>query len=109
MFKNMLLSIPCHRKPERSFLELHKHIPLCARCTGMLLGLLTLPLYFLIALPTTLSVSIALTAQFPLLIDGFTQKWKWRISTNWLRVTTGLLSGNGMALLVSSSIKWITS
>ncbi|WP_130777264.1 MULTISPECIES: DUF2085 domain-containing protein [Bacillus cereus group] len=109
MIKNMLLRIPCHRKPERSFQTLQKYIPLCARCTGMLLGLFTIPLYFLITLPTILSVSIALTTQFPLLIDGFTQKWNWRTSTNWLRVSTGFISGNGMALLISSSIRWIIS
>ena len=48
-------------------------------------------------------------AQIPLLIDGFTQKWKWRSSSNLLRITTGVLSGNGMGLFISSSVIWILS
>ncbi len=55
------------------------------------------------------AIILSFSAQIPLLIDGFTQKWKWRSSTNLLRVTTGVLSGNGMGLFISSSVIWILS
>ncbi|PEX80689.1 DUF2085 domain-containing protein [Bacillus cereus] len=109
MIRTFILQIPCHRRSGRSFMKLQKYIPLCARCTGMFIGFFMFPIYFFIAPSYTLSLLLAFCAQIPLLIDGFTQKWKWRSSTNLLRVTTGLLSGNGMGLLISSSIIWILS
>ncbi|ACJ79673.1 DUF2085 domain-containing protein [Bacillus paranthracis] len=109
MIRNMILQIPCHRKSDRSFLKLQKYIPLCARCTGMLIGILMFPIYFYITLSFLFAIILSFSAQIPLLIDGFTQKWKWRSSTNLLRVTTGVLSGNGMGLFISSSVIWILS
>ncbi|PQZ54708.1 hypothetical protein CQZ94_17480 [Bacillus sp. MYb209] len=109
MIRDFILHIPCHRIPKRSFHKLQKHIPLCARCTGMLIGFCMFPIYFLITPSFTLPLMLFFFAQIPLLIDGFTQKWKWRNSTNLLRVTTGLLSGNGMGLFIASSIIWIIS
>ncbi|MCW9129828.1 DUF2085 domain-containing protein [Bacillus paramycoides] len=109
MIRGFILHIPCHRIPERSFLKLQKYIPLCARCTGMLIGFCMFPIYFLITPSCSFSVMLSFFAQIPLLIDGFTQKWKWRCSTNLLRVTTGLLSGNGMGLFIASNIIWILS
>ncbi|MCR6793639.1 hypothetical protein BACERE00193_03456 [Bacillus paranthracis] len=109
MIRNMTLQIPCHRRSDRSFLKLQKYIPLCARCTGMLIGILMFPIYFYITLSFLFAIILSFSAQIPLLIDGFTQKWKWRSSTNLLRVTTGVLSGNGMGLFISSSVIWILS
>ncbi|RWS44362.1 DUF2085 domain-containing protein [Bacillus mycoides] len=109
MIRDFILHIPCHRIPKRSFLKVQKYIPLCARCTGMFIGLCMFPIYFLITPSFSLSLMLSFFAQIPLLIDGFTQKWKWRSSTNLLRVTTGLLSGNGMGLFIVSSIIWIIS
>ncbi|WP_074565312.1 DUF2085 domain-containing protein [Bacillus cereus group sp. BfR-BA-01448] len=109
MIRNMILQIPCHRRSDRSFLKLQKYIPLCARCTGMLIGILMFPIYFYITLSFLFAIILSFSAQIPLLIDGFIQKWKWRSSTNLLRVTTGVLSGNGMGLFISSSVIWILS
>ncbi|MGN4672196.1 DUF2085 domain-containing protein [Bacillus cereus group sp. MYBK106-1] len=109
MIRNMILQIPCHRRSDRSFLKLQKYITLCARCTGMLIGILMFPIYFYITLSFLFAIILSFSAQIPLLIDGFTQKWKWRSSTNLLRVTTGVLSGNGMGLFISSSVIWILS
>nr|WP_090995892.1 DUF2085 domain-containing protein [Bacillus sp. 491mf] len=109
MLHSYISQIPCHRKLERSYHSLQKYIPLCARCTGILLGFLLFPIYFLISHTFILVLALSFFAQVPLLIDGFTQKWGWRSSTNVLRVSTGFLSGNGMALLISSSISWIIS
>ena len=64
---------------------------------------------FYITLSFLFAIILSFSAQIPLLIDGFTQKWKWRSSTNLLRLTTGVLSGNGMGLFISSSVIWILS
>ncbi|CAM3811627.1 MULTISPECIES: DUF2085 domain-containing protein [Bacillus cereus group] len=109
MIRTITLQIPCHRKPDRSFLKLQEYIPLCARCTGMLFGILMFPIYFYIAPSFLFAIILSFSAQIPLLIDGFTQKWRWRSSTNLLRVTTGVISGNGMGLFISSSVIWILS
>ncbi|PGO32423.1 hypothetical protein CN984_06655 [Bacillus cereus] len=109
MIRGFILHIPCHRLPERSFPKLQKYMPLCARCTGMFIGFCMFPIYFIITPSFSLSLMLSFFTQIPLLIDGFTQKWKWRGSTNLLRVTTGLLSGNGMGLFIASSIIWIIS
>jgi uncharacterized membrane protein len=38
----------------------------------------------------------------PMLLDGFTQIKKWRVSNNLVRSLTGLLSGVGMSIIIIS-------
>jgi uncharacterized membrane protein len=60
-------------------------MPLCARCCGLLLGVLIAP-FCMKYIPRTLScVFIGL-----LVLDGTTQQGGWRESTNWLRLSTGV-------------------
>jgi uncharacterized membrane protein len=40
----------------------------------------------------------------PLLIDGYTQLWKWRKSNNFLRFLTGLAFGVGQSFLISNLV-----
>jgi uncharacterized membrane protein len=96
--KDLVYIVPCHRKPERCFHIKGKPIPLCTRCMGILLGFIAIPflLYFQFALPFWVSVCL----QVPMVVDGYTQLKKWRMSTNLLRVTTGLVSGFGLANIV---------
>ncbi|MGD8190699.1 DUF2085 domain-containing protein [Brevibacillus ginsengisoli] len=100
------MRIPCHRNPARSFFINGKQMPLCARCTAILLGYLMLPV-FLFVYPSV-PFYIGLLLQVPMLIDGYTQLRKWRESTNWLRALTGFLSGAGQsAIVVSVSLFFI--
>lgn len=75
----------------------------------MLLGYLFTP----VAVMATLTVPwwIPFVMAVPLLVDGFTQLWKWRKSTNTLRFITGLTFGVGQALLISTIVwtfvQWI--
>lgn len=92
--------VPCHRLESRSLKFRGKKMPLCARCTTMLLGFLGIPI--LLACGLKLPLYLGVVFQIPMLIDGFTQKWKWRKSNNTLRVITGLISGFGMSILVVS-------
>ena len=85
----------CHRMKERSiwFFGLEKY--LCARCLGILLGgLLGILLFRVLYQIPPIGAFLLL---IPMLIDGFSQAFGWRDSTNQLRLITGFLFGLGMA------------
>lgn len=75
-------------------------MPLCARCTSIFLGYLAIPL--LLFLYPTIPLYVGFVLQIPMLIDGFTQLYKWRESTNRLRFITGILSGIGQSAIIVS-------
>jgi len=81
----------CHCRPDRSFFYKGKQFPVCARCTGMLIGY---PLGILwLVFFTHWNIGICLFVCLPLIIDGIGQQLgKWE-STNIRRFITGLLLG----------------
>jgi len=91
--------VVCHRKPERSFFFKGRQFPVCARCTGILLGYLAFPLF----LTNIVSFGFwtALVLNLPVYLDGTTQALGWRESDNTLRFITGLLSGIGQIGIIS--------
>lgn len=92
--------VACHRKPERSFFWKGKQFPVCARCTGIYLGYISFPLFNFDLLHLSSLLSIAIT--LPTVIDGLAQAFLKRKSTNFIRVTTGILGGIGaMSLIVN--------
>lgn len=91
--------VPCHRKPERCLTIAGKPMPICARCFSILLGYFFIPI--LLTFPS-IPIWVAFVCQIPMLIDGITQKLRWRVSNNLLRVSTGILSGFGLSILVVS-------
>ncbi|MDD7218387.1 MAG: DUF2085 domain-containing protein [Clostridia bacterium] len=95
----------CHQMPERSFFYKGYQFPLCARCTGILAGyFLGILIYCLFS--TNIKIGVILC--IPMAIDGITQYLKMRTSTQWLRLTTGILGGIGIMLiqLQECSIIW---
>lgn len=78
-------------------------MPICARCLFMHIGILLLPLFLFYPLPLWLGICL----QAPLLLDGLTQLKGWRTSTNGLRILTGLLSGAGLAIGITSTFWYI--
>ena len=78
-------------------------MPICARCLFMHIGILSLPVFLFYPLPLWLGICL----QAPLLLDGLTQLKGWRTSTNALRIATGLLSGAGLAIGITSIFWWI--
>ncbi|MBT2691061.1 DUF2085 domain-containing protein [Bacillus sp. ISL-47] len=106
-FKDMLLLkfMPCHRKPERSLHLRGRQFPVCYRCMFILAGYTAIiPLSFYaetISSPVFLIMGIFL--HIPMLLDGVSQLKKWRVSNNFLRSLTGLLSGVGMSLIIISA------
>ena len=91
----------CHGIVSRCFLLWGAPMPICARCTGIYLGLFAGLTIFLIlgrsgrlAFPTpALFVLIS-----PLALDGVSQAMGLRESTNELRIVTGLIAGAAFAM-----------
>ena len=103
LYKSMLNV--CHRRPERSFFYKGKQFPLCARCTGTLLGFASLPFFAFNIVH--LNFLWILLLMLPCWVDGTTQLYGWRQSNNWLRLATGLLLGvaqMGMVAIVGDFI-----
>ena len=94
--------IPCHRRIDRSIKISNYTFPLCARCSGILLGYFILPLLFIQS--QIIKWWFIPLLMIPLLIDGFTQKWNWRESNNSLRITTGILFGIAQSILIVKTV-----
>jgi len=80
----------CHRRPDRSFFVMGRQFHICARCTGILTGLVTCPVFIPIR---SLLPAVFFTAVTVLLMDSLTQLARWRESNNGIRFTTGLSVG----------------
>lgn len=81
----------CHARPERSFHIHGKQFPICARCTGELIGIL-------IGIPVSwrtgaLEIPVLVLLMIPMILDGFVQLLTSYESTNLRRLLTGLLFG----------------
>lgn len=81
----------CHRIPERSFFFRGKQFPLCSRCTGIVIGYWLYP--FLIFDIISIPLIILIAMHIPMVIDGMTQLFFNRESTNKLRFITGFMAG----------------
>lgn len=91
----------CHQKPERSFFYHGKQFPLCARCTGELVGISAGVILFWFWKPC---LAISVSIMIPMLIDGFVQRLTPYESTNARRFITGFLFGLGLASMFLASV-----
>lgn len=81
----------CHARPDRSFYFRGKQFPICARCTGELVGMiLCIPTLIFWGCP---SFGIVLLLMIPLIFDGFLQRLTSYESGNIRRLITGILFG----------------
>lgn len=80
----------CHRLPERSFRVAGRQFHVCARCTGLAVGLALSPLLVPFRFD---ALSLFACSLMLLAADGGSQALNLRTSNNWLRLTTGLLAG----------------
>lgn len=103
MEKTSTLFKACHRLPERSFHFKGKQFPVCARCTGLHFGYLSLPLFLIGFLSINFWISIMMMV--PTYLDGFTQAYCNRQSNNYLRLVTGIVAGIGEMSIISKLIK----
>ncbi len=84
----------CHQKQERSFFVRGRQFHICARCTGIFTGCIFSPfLCFLSCEELIKSFTFCVSI---MALDGFTQLFGWRESSNILRFITGL--GFGLTL-----------
>ena len=95
MAKFLRLFFGCHARPDRSFYFRGKQFPICARCTGELVGMI-------VCIPTLIfwgcpSFGIVLLLMVPLIIDGSVQKLTSYESGNIRRLISRILFG--MALI----------
>lgn len=88
----------CHGRADRSFFFNGHQFPICARCTGELIGILVSILIIIMCNNLPLIWSIILI--IPLIIDGSIQLLTKYESNNYLRVITGFLFGIGLCNIV---------
>ncbi len=81
----------CHARPDRSFYFRGKQFPICARCTGELIGMIAgIPIAIFWGYPR---FEVVLLMMLPLIFDGFLQRLTAYESTNIRRLLTGILFG----------------
>ena len=99
----------CHRIPERSFFIKGHQFPVCARCSGFYAGLIIYLIYNQIY-PMSYNLSafiISLILMIPVAVDGLSQYFGPRESTNPLRFITGFIGGIGLIIFLKISINGI--
>ena len=83
----------CHQRPERSFFYKNMQFPVCARCTGVIIGQFLAIIFFLLQIRLNFLISILFCAI--MFGDWLLQKLNILPSTNIRRLITGLLGGYG--------------
>lgn len=86
----------CHQLPERSFFLLGHQLPVCARCTGIYVGVFVGSFLAHLKAPPR---GVLVAALIPMVVDGVTQL-VFRESFNVLRAATGFIAGVGVAFYV---------
>lgn len=102
-------ALECHQLPEHSFVLNGRHMPLCARCTGIVVGLfaghLAYPLFGDFLMDTLYkednmfpALGLLFLGMLPMIADGGTQALTDYESNNPLRLATGILFGVSLSL-----------
>ena len=105
--------IGCHQRPDRSFFFKGYQFPVCARCTGVVIGEIVAVGLLLCGFHIPFYCSVL--SILPLAVDGGIQYLHWIESTNFRRIITGLVAGFGLtyayyylAVFIYQSVqKWI--
>ncbi|MBQ5968022.1 MAG: DUF2085 domain-containing protein [Clostridiales bacterium] len=105
-------TIRCHQMPSRSFFIGSYQFPLCARCTGIMVGrvitLLLFPIfYFVLDIPLLPALIVLPILLVPLAVDGLVQKFTSYESTNFRRMVTGILWGFAEMTLILMGIVFL--
>ena len=95
-YKWLPVFFACHCRPERSFFFRGRQFPVCARCTGIMTGMLLFALSCWWFRPP---FRAALILIIPLIADGTIQKKTSYESTNIRRLITGTLFGYSICWL----------
>lgn len=105
IYKWLPIIFGCHQRPERSFLYKGERFPICARCTGELIGIFIgiMGIYWVQIVPLYMFFILLL----PLVIDGTIQMVTSYTSNNSKRLLTGILFGYGLFSLFVLSNIWV--
>jgi uncharacterized membrane protein len=87
----LALFFGCHQKVNRTIKFFNNPLPLCARCSGIYIGVLSTVLFEVLI--TSMPFYIYLIIGLPLIIDGVIQKKYHIMSNNLRRFITGFLFG----------------
>lgn len=83
----------CHQRPDRSFFYHNRQFPICARCTGVLIGYIAaLTAFIFFMTPLWLCLLFCLI----MFLDWLIQYLKIKESNNIRRLITGILGGYGL-------------
>lgn len=94
----------CHQKSDRSFYVRTYQFPICARCTGVLIGqIVAFPLYFVIP-PSGIILVLFCGIMF---MDWLLQDKKICESTNLRRIITGILGGYALMSIYIIMLKFL--
>ena len=96
----------CHQMNERSFSCKSYQFPLCARCTGLLVGQIAALCLFMLFRQCDITVLLfpALVSVIALGIDGVGQLKELWLSTNLRRLLTGLFCGFFVTIFIANFI-----
>ena len=93
----------CHQLSDRSFHIHGVQLPLCARCTGIFLGLFLIGPVLCAVLPVNMLVSFYLFSL--MIIDGYTQYHGYQKSNNAFRLISGIGFGYAIVSLITHIIQ----
>lgn len=102
LIKYLPIFFGCHTREDRSFFFKDKKFPICARCTGELLGIILAPFLLIFYKP---SIFFNLIIMLPMVLDGFLQLLTRYESNNTKRLITGILFGYALTnIFITSAI-----
>lgn len=87
----------CHQMPERSFFYKGYQFPVCARCTGVIIGEIIAILMLILKIQSNIIISVFLLLIMG--IDWFIQFINILQSNNIRRLATGLCGGIGLTYI----------
>ena len=87
----------CHQLPKRSFFIKGYQFPICARCTGVIIGELVAIILLLLSIKTNIFINFIFLSIMG--IDWFIQFINILESTNLRRLITGFLGGFGLTYI----------
>lgn len=96
MYKWLPIFCGCHQRPERSFFVKGYQMPVCARCEGELIGILSAFVAIWFLRPPYWIMAVFM---IPMIVDGLIQGLTKYESTNLRRLITGYLFGFGVAMI----------
>ena len=102
LYRWLPIILGCHCRADRSFFWRGKQFPICARCTGELVGMIAGLVLCFFPRPAVWVMPVLMV---PMIADGLIQLKTAYESTNPRRFVTGVLFGYGlMTLLIVSFI-----